>query len=247
MRHHKHLAGAMGSFAIIPVLDLKHGAVVHARAGDRANYRPIATPLAEGSAPGVVLAGLLRLAPFRTVYVADLDAIAGAGGHSAIVRDLAAAAPNLRIWLDGGFATAAAAAKAASGGVIPVLGSESLRDSGELAATLELLGPAGFVLSLDYRGGRFLGPAEAAERRDLWPEQVILMTLDRVGMDDGPDLVALEALVGAAKNRAIFAAGGVRDASDLLALRAIGVAGALVASALHDGRLSATTLAEFLG
>lgn len=247
MGHHTHLAGAMGSFVIIPVLDLKQGAVARARAGDRANYRPIATPLAEGSAPGAVLAGLLRLAPFRTVYVADLDAIAGAGGHGGIVRDLAAASPDLRIWLDGGFDTAAAAAEAASGGVIPVLGSESLKDSGELVAALELLGPAGFVLSLDYRGGRFLGPAETEERRDLWPEQVILMTLDRVGMGEGPDLAALEALIGAAEGRAIFAAGGVRGASDLLALRAIGVAGALVASALHDGRLSATTLAEFLG
>src|SRR5258707_9046930 len=88
-------------FSIIPVLDLKGGAVVHARAGDRANYRPIATPLAASSAPAEVLAGLLALAPFRAVYVADLDAITGAGDHRAVVRALARRFPGVEFWLGG--------------------------------------------------------------------------------------------------------------------------------------------------
>src|SRR5579859_3993027 len=83
-------------FAIIPVLDLKSGVVVHARAGDRANYRPIATPLAAGSAPADILAGLLALAPFRAVYIADLDAIEGGGGHGAVLRDLRGVFPASR-------------------------------------------------------------------------------------------------------------------------------------------------------
>ncbi|HWX13321.1 MAG TPA: HisA/HisF-related TIM barrel protein, partial [Methylocella sp.] len=39
------------------------------------------------------------------------------------------------------------------------------------------------------------------------------------------------------------AAGGLRDASDLMRLREAGVSGALVASALHDGRLIGADLA----
>jgi len=31
-------------FALIPVIDLKDGGVVHARAGKRADYRPLETP-----------------------------------------------------------------------------------------------------------------------------------------------------------------------------------------------------------
>jgi uncharacterized protein related to proFAR isomerase len=38
----------------------------------------------------------------------------------------------------------------------------------------------------------------------------------------------------------------VRDAADLEALRAIGVAGALVASALHNGRLTRDAVMPFL-
>lgn len=235
----------MSSFTIIPVLDLKHGDVVRARAGDRANYRPILTPLASGSAPRDVLDGLLRLAPFGTVYVADLDAIGREGSHRAAIDCLAASAPDLRIWIDGGFATAAEAGAAARARVLPVLGSETLAGKGELDAARGLLGAAGFVLSLDYRGGAFLGPPEIEERVALWPDRVILMTLDRVGMDEGPDLAALEALVRRAGGHAVFAAGGVRGEADLRALQKIGVAGVLVASALHDGRLPAGTLAHF--
>ncbi len=62
---------------IIPVLDLKAGLVVRAEGGRRDSYRPIATPLAASAEPVAVAEGLRRLAAFEAFYVADLDAIAG--------------------------------------------------------------------------------------------------------------------------------------------------------------------------
>ena len=76
----------MNSFTIIPVLDLKHGKVVRARAGERASYQPIVTPLSPTSEATDVLRGLRGLAPFSTVYIADLDAIAGEGNHGDVLR-----------------------------------------------------------------------------------------------------------------------------------------------------------------
>ena len=89
---------------VIPVIDLKGGEVVHARRGERAAYRPIATPLAPDSRAETVLAGLLSLYPFRAVYVADLDAIAGETGHEALLADLAARFPAVSFWVDNGIA-----------------------------------------------------------------------------------------------------------------------------------------------
>jgi phosphoribosylformimino-5-aminoimidazole carboxamide ribotide isomerase len=66
-----------------------------------------------------------------------------------------------------------------------------------------------------------------------------------VGTGAGPDLDALAALVKRAGGRAVFAAGGVRGEDDLARLREIGVAGVLVATALHDGRLSPAAVARF--
>jgi uncharacterized protein related to proFAR isomerase len=115
----------------------------------------------------------------------------------------------------------------------------------ELETARQAFGAGGPVLSLDYRAGGFMGPPEIEHRVELWPSRVILMTLDRVGTGAGPDLEALEALVERAGGRDVFAAGGVRGEGDLARLQAIGVRGVLVATALHDGRLSAAALARF--
>src|SRR5881394_2551635 len=90
-----YLRRPMKSFSIIPVLDLKRGRVVRARAGDRANYQPIVTPLSPTSEAADVLRGLQGLARFSAMYIADLDAIAGEAGHGDVLRKLAAAAPDV--------------------------------------------------------------------------------------------------------------------------------------------------------
>lgn len=226
-------------FSLIPVLDLKAGQTVHARAGDRARYLPIKTPLATSSAPEAVLAGLLALAPFRRIYIADLDAIEGTGSNRAAITALAAARPELEIWLDAGPSTAAGER------IVPVIGSESLADAADLAPRLaEREGPPP-VLSLDYRGERFIGPAALERKPELWPENVIVMTLARVGTSSGPDLERLAGIKALAGGRAVWAAGGVRGDEDLERLAAMALAGVLLATALHDGRLTRAALAEF--
>src|SRR5215203_2024938 len=64
-------------FAIIPVIDLKGGVAVRARAGERHTYAPLVTSLSPSPDPAAVACGLLRAVPARTLYVCDLDAIDG--------------------------------------------------------------------------------------------------------------------------------------------------------------------------
>ncbi len=227
---------------VIPVIDLKAGQVVHARQGQRQSYRPIATPLSPSSEPLDVIAGLLRLHAFARLYVADLDAIAGGGGHAGALARIASSWPGLELWVDGGIADAAAgrAWLDRSPGVL-VLGSESQHDSGTVCA---LAGDPRTVLSLDFRGDAFQGPAALLEDVALWPARVIVMTLARVGAGAGPDLARVRAIVARAGGRAVYAAGGVRDARDLRALAEAGAAGVLVASALHAGAIGAADLAD---
>ncbi|HKI13991.1 MAG TPA: HisA/HisF-related TIM barrel protein, partial [Roseiarcus sp.] len=92
-------------------------------------------------------------------------------------------------------------------------------------------------LSLDFRGDAFQGPEEILTEPKLWPRQIIVMSLARVGAGVGPDLARLAAIRAIAGGREIYAAGGVRDAADLRALNAAGVAGALIATALHERRI----------
>ncbi|QFR31754.1 HisA/HisF-related TIM barrel protein [Ancylobacter sp. TS-1] len=228
---------------LIPVIDLMGGAVVHARRGAREAYRPIETPLSASAAPLDVAGGLLALGAFRTLYVADLDAIAGRGGHDAALGALRARHPGLDLWVDAGEAAPAVLARrAAEGPGRPVVGSESLVS---LDAATAALGAGGGILSLDHGPEGPRGPVELFERPDLWPEAVIVMTLAQVGAGQGPDLDTLDAVLARAGGRRVYAAGGVRDAGDLHALAARGVAGVLLASALHDGRLSRADIAAF--
>lgn len=227
---------------IVPVIDLKGGKVVRAFKGERASYQPIVSPLAASSDPCDVVAGFLRLYPFPAIYVADLDAIERCGDNREIVLALARAFPNIRFWVDDG-ACEARALRDWLGieNADPVLGAEKLAS---VEAARGLADDARVLLSLDFGAERFLGPKELLERPALWPRRVIVMTLARVGAFEGPDVSALETVERFAGSRRLYAAGGVRDMKDVEILARAGAAGALVASALHDGRLTNADLSN---
>jgi len=225
-------------FTIIPVIDLMGGQVVKAVGGDRTQYQPIRSPLSSDASPVGVAKGLLSLAPLNRLYFADLDALAGHPPQIATITAITQAFPDVELWVDGGIGTEADcqawAAKTASR---IVLGSETLHD-------LTLPVRRGSILSLDFQGETFLGNPGLLTEASLWPPEVIVMTLDRVGSSGGPALELLTAIMARAGERRIYAAGGVRNKDDLDALATIGVTGALIATALHSGTI---TLKSFFG
>ena len=229
---------------VIPVLDLMGGSVVRARMGERAHYRPIATPLSPGSNPLDVARGLLRIGAFERLYVADLDAIAGKGDHRAVLRRLQSEL-RLELWVDGGIADLAAARDWLGAGLGHlVLGSETQTDA---ALVRRLSADPRVVLSVDFRGEDFLGPPALLDEPDAWPDRVIVMTLARVGSGAGPDFSRLAAIRAVAGRIKLYAAGGIRGAADLADLARAGIAGALVASCLHDGALTGQDIAALRG
>jgi len=235
----------MPPFAIIPVLDLMRGEVVRARAGERATYRPIETKLAPGSRPEDVLRGLRGLARFPAFYVADLDAIAGTGNHFELVRGLADALPTATLWIDAGFSDVAECAFWLPLGATLVIGSESLS---AVDAWQDIHGAFGesVVLSLDFDANGRKGPAPLFDDPGLWPLRVVAMSLARVGAESGPDLDRLKSIVETAGGRAVYAAGGVRDASDLARIASVKAQGAILATALHSQAITQKEIAALL-
>lgn len=218
----------------IPVLDLMAGQVVRAVRGERSTYRPVQSRLCTGSAPLAVARALLDHCAADTLYVADLDALTGGAPQLDVLAALRAEFGSVDLWLDAGFASAAAAHATCvrlGDRVTPVLASEALRSVDELAAD------APCILSLDCKAGAALDRGGCWRHPQRWPQRLIVMTLDRVGADAGPDLDTLRALQGQAGGRALFGAGGIRDDADLHAAQAAGAAGWLLASALHDLRI----------
>ena len=233
---------------LIPVIDLMQGRAVRAVRGDRQSYRPIVSQLCTGSDPVAVARALCAHCASDTLYVADLDAIVHQRPQADVLCALLQALPGLTLWLDAGFANAVSAdALSAAAGhdarrIVPIFGSESLHSTQALAACFSPGRPPG-ILSLDRRGGERLDPAGCWEAPELWPQRVIVMTLERVGADAGPDLQTRSRQVQASVAPARLV-GGARAACAMprdleQAAAGAGAQAWLVASALHDGRLPA--------
>jgi HisA/HisF family protein len=229
---------------IVPVLDLKGGVVVHARRGQRAEYAPLRSPLVDGSEPVAVARALCAVCRTRTLYVADLDALAG---EPADVATLSALATVAEPWVDAGATTPERAAALAGAGVARnVVGTESLTaDAPDEDARG---GTPRRVLSIDLRDGRLISPRPELAGREaiaaaplataLGVRELLVIDLARVGSATGPPLDAVAQLATALPGLAIYAGGGVRGDEDLRALESAGAAGALVATALHEGRIT---------
>lgn len=228
---------------VVPVIDLKEGQVVHAVRGDRARYRPVESVLCRGSDPLALADRLCEHCATDTIYVADIDALQGEAPQTSVLARLLAARPGLRVWLDAGFENAGHAESlrrtlgSAAARVTPVFGSETLRGDDAMAECFRPRSEA--LLSLDRRAGAVLDAAGAWRRPAQWPRRVIVMSLDRVGTSEGPDLELLAGVRSLAPNAQWIGAGGIRDEADLRAAAAAGASAWLVATALHDGRLAA--------
>jgi phosphoribosylformimino-5-aminoimidazole carboxamide ribotide isomerase len=243
---------------VIPVIDLMDGLVVRGVGGQRHAYRPIESQLAPDARPASV-ARALRSAGFRSVYVADLDAIAGRAPAWSLYEDLLGA--GLDLWIDAGLTSAGQAAQMREfrfqGRSIAAIvgGLESVPGPAILADLLAAVGPDRFIFSLDLKRGVPLAASPAWQ--GLSPGQIatvalragvrrmILLDLAAVGMDQGPSTVPLcRALRCLDPRLQIISGGGVRGQGDLAALAQSGCDAALVASALHDGRLDARECAR---
>ncbi len=226
---------------LIPVIDLMRGQVVRAVRGDRASYKPIVSALCEGSDPVMVARALCAHCDSTRLYAADLDALTGGPAQAAVIGRILQAMPELEFWVDAGFADALGAQRLreqvgdGAERIVPIFASESLRSRDDLAQCFPER--ASGVLSLDRRDGRRLDPAGCWDAPQAWPGRVIVMTLERVGADAGPDLATLREVQARSPGTRLIGAGGIRHAADLDAAREAGAWAWLVASALHDGRL----------
>lgn len=217
---------------VIPVIDLLNGAVVHARKGQRNQYSPIQSVLCKDCTAEKIVNSFLSLFPFKTVYIADLNAIMKIDNNNSIIQHLVNSYPHIQFWIDRGFTSNS---QPPTANITPVIGSESV--TAEVIDKFEAL-PSGFILSLDFLSTWRLGYKRLFYDSALWPDKVIIMTLSKVGSDSGPDIRRLKYFQNQWPDTTFVAAGGLRDETDLEQLHNHGIKSVLVASALHSGKLT---------
>lgn len=232
---------------IIPVLDIQSGVVVRGIAGRRQEYRPIVSRLTD-SCQAIDIARMFRdRFGMAEMYVADLDAIAGAAPARSIYDDLRAL--GCRLWVDAGVRRRIDAETLIAAQIDRVVvGLETVASPAELSDIVRACGPE-ITFSLDLKNGEPLGDVSAWHPGDSWAtvccaieagvSSIIVLDLARVGVPDGPGTENLCRRVAHTYPEVeLVAGGGVRDISDLRRLQDCGVDAVLVASALHDGRIT---------
>jgi len=225
---------------IIPVIDLKNGIVVHARQGNREHYEPINTDLCKSSDIFQVIEAFLGVYAFDSFYIADLNAITHQGNHDLLIADVLVRYPQIMFWIDKGYRKYEEGIST-DNNALPVLGSESYQNEtiSEIKAYKN-----NFILSLDYSNTNALGADNLFSDPSFWPQNIIIMSLDRVGSNHGPDLNKLTEFCKQYPDKNFIAAGGIRNKQDCMLLSKAGIRQALVASALHSRSIKPEDIAE---
>lgn len=243
----------MGGWAllkVIPVVDVLNGVAVHAMRGERRRYLPLRSVLCDAVDPVDVALTFATLG-FGSLYLADLDAILGESPNLALYQRIKAKA-CLDFMVDAGISEVVEARKLLKRGVSNVvIGTETLRGLDFVNQAVKSFGTTQVVVSIDLKRGKVMSVSEnvrsmnpvslAQTLEEIGVKQVILLDLDRVGTERGANVDVLKKVLKKT-NIKVLVGGGIRNLQDLENLRKLGVSGALVATALHNGKLEVDKL-----
>lgn len=237
---------------VLPVLDLLNGVVVRGIAGRRSEYQPLRSQLTSEVRPVEVARALSSQFGFTRFYVADLDAILHQRPNWQAYQQLIH--EGFELLIDAGIRSVDEAISVRNCGAEPIIGLESCRGPEVLAGIVDANSGA-ITFSLDLQRGQPMLPIDST-----WPTappeiarqvvacgvtQIIVLDLADVGTSSGGGTQELcrELLVGF-PNLELVCGGGIRGIDDLRTLESLGAKSVLVASALHDGRITPADLAS---
>jgi phosphoribosylformimino-5-aminoimidazole carboxamide ribotide isomerase len=229
---------------IIPVIDLLDGKVVHAVAGDREKYGPIKSVLTKSSDP-LSVAKAFRDLGFEEIYTADLNAIRSKGRNLDSIGEMISRS-RVKMMIDGGFKRACEAKPYVEKNVSKIiLATETLESFEEIEKARNDYGLP-VIGSIDMKGGLVITRSQKIRLplTDLinrfeggGASEIIILDMDRIGTSQGPNFELLEKVLNIT-SVPVLAAGGIRDITDIYRLRELGIDGALLATALHKGRIT---------
>ena len=223
---------------VIPAVDIRGGRVVRLVRGDPDQ----ATDYGDDPAAAAVR---FEEQGARWIHLVDLDAAFGTGSN----RELVAAAcrkVGVSVQVGGGLRSLDAVADVISAGAArAILGTAAAWDPEFVRAAVERHGER-VAVAVDVHGGM----AAVRGWKDVGPPidqlipslekagapRFIVTSVGSDGTMSGPDL-ALYEQVRALTDRPVIASGGVRDVDDLRALSELGMEGAVVGRAVHEGTL----------
>ncbi len=227
--------------------------MVHAVRGKRSEYQSLKSKLCKSTDP-LTVALVLKACGFRELYVADLDAIICKGSNLPLIGKIVKKT-ELQLLVDAGITNLQEAKKLNKIKIQRIIiGTEILQDLHFVKDLIEQFGSEKIIVSIDLKNGKILSASEELSRMDILHlmdklqemrvSQLIILDLARVGSNEGVDLILLKKILSSFTGK-VYVGGGIRDMNELLELNKLGVAGVLLATALHSGAISIDSLRYF--
>ncbi len=159
---------------------------------------------------------------------------------------------NIDLMVDAGISDREKAEKVLKAGVSKmVIGTETLNDLAFVNESIKSFGKSRVIVSLDVKEGKLESISDvirsmnslslATRLQNMGVSTVIVLDLARVGAKCGVNKSMIKDVCDRT-NLDVWVGGGIRGIKDIEELRNIGVSGALIATALHAGKLTAKKL-----
>lgn len=249
--------------AVVPVLDLMIGQIVLAQAGNRDSYLPVHSRLTHSSRPLDVAQAIFNQTGCDCLYLADIDSFAGANPNWKVYNDLLDR--GFGLWVDADWTAGDRCQEIADridklDRLKVILSSETISTADQFSKFETLIqNNIQPIFSLDKKGDSII--TQPGEMAQCDPLELVRMAYDR-GVRDliVLDLELVGTLAGVSDSNGlapliqqincelpdvrITTGGGVRDVADVQALLDAGCQHVLVASAIHDCKLTPDDITE---
>jgi phosphoribosylformimino-5-aminoimidazole carboxamide ribotide isomerase len=238
---------------LIPAIDLMSGKIVRLSRGEartaKTYEKQFGTPLEAAKRWRDEGAGKL--------HIIDLDAAFGIGDNRAVIAEVAKNIA-LPIQVGGGIRSYEIAEKILQTGVTQViLGALAFSDPSAITKIQKKFGDESVIVALDNKDGQIMVEGwqtktamtvdDALDKYTaLGVRRFLITSIAQDGMLTGPDLQTLSSAV-LFPNAKIIAAGGIGTIGDLVALKEIGVEGAVIGKALYEERFTLKEAIEKIG
>ncbi len=184
----------------------------------------------------------------KKLHIIDLDAALGMGNNLSVIADIAEKT-GFPIQVGGGIRTVEAVKKMLGLGVTQViLGALAFSDPQAVAQIQKAFGARSAIIALDNKNGKImvegwktktpLDMKQALQKfRTLGVNTFLVTSIAKDGTLSGPDFDTLREACQY-PDVEVIAAGGIGGLNDLVALKRVGVEGAVIGKALYEGRFT---------
>jgi phosphoribosylformimino-5-aminoimidazole carboxamide ribotide isomerase len=237
---------------LIPAIDLMNGETVRLTHGD-----PKTAKVYNQFGGPVETAKKWKAEGATKLHIIDLDAALGMGNNLSVIAEIAENV-DLPIQVGGGIRNIASVEKVLKLGISQViLGALAFSDPEAVTQIQQTFGAGSVIVALDNRDGKImvegwktataLGMREALEKFVALGVKAFLVTsITKDGTLSGPDLDTLREACQY-PGVEVIAAGGIGDLNDLVALKRVGVEGAVIGKALYEGRFTLKEALKIVG